>query len=179
MTLRKLRHDEIPRTSPRDIGDKPRHPVTLVVDSVRSLYNIGSIFRSCDGALAEKLVLCGYTPAPPRREISKTALGAVDSVPWQHVPDVGDALRALRREGKRIAALELAAGSRSCYELRRDDFPLAIVIGNEIAGLSREALELCDFALEIPMHGVKQSLNVAVAAGIMLFECVRVLEKQG
>lgn len=175
MTLRKLRHEEISRTHPRDIGAKPRHPVTLVVDSVRSLYNVGSIFRSCDGALAEKLILCGYTPAPPRREIAKTALGAVDSVPWEHVRDIGDALRRLRSEGKRIAALELTSRGRSCFDLTPADFPLAVVVGNEISGLSAEAIALCDFALEIPMHGIKQSLNVAVAAGILLFECVRVL----
>ncbi|MCB2206052.1 RNA methyltransferase [bacterium] len=173
--MRKLRHEEISRTALEDISGKPRHPLVVVVDNVRSLYNVGSIFRSCDGALVEKLYLCGFTPFPPRKEISKTALSATESVPWQHVYDITEVLEHLHAEGYRIAALEHTTGSLSCFDLQADQFPLAVVVGNEITGISDEALEHCDIALEIPMFGVKQSLNVAVATGILCFECVRVL----
>jgi 23S rRNA (guanosine2251-2'-O)-methyltransferase len=173
--IRKLRHDEIIRTPVERIGEKPRHPVTLIVDNVRSLYNVGSIFRSCDAALVEKVYLCGFTPHPPRKEIAKTALGATDSVPWEYVWDIAEVIRHVKSQGTHVAALEHTTHSRSCFDLRLSDFPLAVIVGNEITGLSPQALELCDSALEIPMFGVKQSLNVAVAAGILLFECVRVL----
>lgn len=176
--IRKLKHTEITRTAPEDISSKPRHPLVLVVDNVRSLYNVGSIFRSCDGALVEKLFLCGFTPAPPRKEISKTALGAEESVPWEHAYDITVVLQHLRDNGYTIAALEHTNKSLSCFDLQADRFPLAVVVGNEITGISEQALRFCDIALEIPMFGVKQSLNVAVAAGVICFECVRVLEQR-
>lgn len=176
MPLRKLRHEEIERTPLDEIGAKPRHPIVIVVDNVRSLYNVGSIFRSCDGALVEKLYICGYSPYPPRKEISKTALGAEVTVPWEYVYDVCEVLERLKHEGWRIAALEHTDASVSCFELTPDLFPLAVVVGNEIAGISGEALALCDMAIEIPMYGAKQSLNVAVATGIICFECVRALQ---
>ncbi|MBE0642802.1 MAG: RNA methyltransferase [Bacteroidetes bacterium] len=174
--LRKLRHEEIARTPHEEISAKRRHPIVIVVDNVRSLYNVGSIFRSCDGALVEKLYLCGFSPYPPRKEISKTALSADDTVPWEYVYDVCEALRRLKSEGWRIAALEHTTDSLSCFNLRADMFPLAVVVGNEVAGVSDEALALCDMAIEIPMFGTKQSLNVAVATGIICFEGVRVLQ---
>lgn len=178
MKLRKLRHEEIPRTPHAEIAAKPRHPLVIVVDNVRSLYNVGSIFRSCDGALVEKLYLCGFTPFPPRKEISKTALSAEETVPWEYVYDVREVLGRLKEEGWRIAALEHTTGSVSCFDLTADLFPLAVVVGNEIAGISDEALALCDMAVEIPMYGAKQSLNVAVATGIICFECVRTLQSR-
>lgn len=173
--LRKLRHDEIERTPQEAISAKRRHPIVIVVDNVRSLYNVGSIFRSCDGALVEKLFLCGFSPYPPRKEIAKTALSADETVPWEYVYDVCDALRRLKAEGWRIAALEHTTESVSCFDMTADMFPLAIVVGNEVAGVSDEALALCDLAIEIPMFGTKQSLNVAVATGIICFESVRAL----
>jgi tRNA G18 (ribose-2'-O)-methylase SpoU len=175
--VKKLLHEEIPRVPADRIGEIPRHPVILVVDNVRSLYNVGSIFRSCDGALVEKVILCGYTPHPPRKEISKTALGATETVPWEYAHDIADALAGLKRRGLRIAALEHTDRSVSCFSLQREDFPLAVVVGNEVTGLSDTALSFCDLALEIPMYGAKQSLNVAVATGILLFECVRALHQ--
>ena len=173
--LRKLRHDEIARTPHEEMGAKPRHPLVIVVDNVRSLYNVGSIFRSCDGALVEKLYICGFSPYPPRKEISKTALSAEETVPWEYVYDVREVLARLKREGWRVAALEHTTESISCFDLTPDLFPLAVVVGNEIAGISEEALALCDMAIEIPMYGAKQSLNVAVATGVICFECVRAL----
>ncbi|MDT8325285.1 MAG: RNA methyltransferase [Bacteroidota bacterium] len=175
MAIRKLRHEEITRTPLEEIGEKARHPLVVVVDNVRSLYNVGSIFRSCDGALVEKLYLCGFTPFPPRKEISKTALSATETVPWEHVYDITEALAQLKDNGYRIAALEHTSGSISCFDMGVDLFPLAVIVGNEITGISDSALAHCDMAVEIPMFGVKQSLNVAVATGVLCFECVRVL----
>ncbi len=176
MPIRKLRHEEIARTPLPEIDEKPRHPLVVVVDNVRSLYNVGSIFRTCDGALVEKLYLCGYTPFPPRKEIEKTALSATESVPWEHVYDITEVLQYLKQQGYRIAALEHTTDSISCFDLQSGHFPLAVVVGNEIAGISEPALAHCDIALEIPMFGVKQSLNVAVATGVLCFECVRALQ---
>ncbi len=126
--------------------------------------------------MVKRLFLCGFTPYPPRKEIDKTALGATESVPWEYVPRVTDAIGRLKAEGVRIAALEHTDKSMSCFDLTPDLFPLAVVVGNEIAGISQEAVELCDLAVEIPMHGVKHSLNVAVATGILLYECLRTLQ---
>ena len=175
MSIRKLRHEEIIRTPLEDIGQKERHPLVVVVDSVRSLYNVGSIFRTCDGAMVEKLFLCGFTPYPPRKEISKTSLSATESVPWEYVYDIREVLSFLREQGWRVAALEHTDSSISCFDLGGEHFPLAVVVGNEVAGISPGALEYCDLALEIPMFGVKQSLNVSVATGILCFEAVRAL----
>lgn len=176
--IRKLHHDEIARTSLQDIDAKRRHPLVVVVDNVRSLYNVGSIFRTCDGALVEKLFLTGFTPFPPRKEISKTALDADASVPWEHVYDITEVLARLREQEYSIAALEHTTGSRSCFDISADLFPLAVVVGNEVTGVSENVLPYCDLALEIPMFGIKQSLNVAVATGVLCFECVRVLQKK-
>ena len=173
--IRKLRHDEIIRVPVDEIGGKSRHPITLILDNIRSLYNVGSIFRSCDAALVEKLYLCGFTPHPPRREIEKTALGATASVPWEYRRDIAEVIAHVRSEGITVAALEHTTESTSCFGLAPHDFPLAIIVGNELTGLSPQAVEMCDRALEIPMYGIKQSLNVAVATGIILFECIRVL----
>lgn len=151
-----------------------RHPVSLLLHNIRSLYNVGSIFRTADSGLAQKLILCGYTPYPPRKEISKTALGAVDTVPWEYYPTTEEAIQSLREQSIKVFALELVSSGRSLYSLKAQDFPLCLVLGNEITGVDDHILALCDGALEIPMYGVKHSLNVSVAAGIALFEAVRV-----
>ncbi len=175
--MRKLAHQEIVRTPLEEIADTPRNPLVIVVDNVRSLYNVGAIFRTCDGALVRKLYLCGYTPYPPRKEISKTALSATDSVPWEYVYDISEVLQRLKAEGLTIAALEHTTESVSCFDLRKEIFPMAVVVGNEIVGVSPEVLPYCDIAIELPMYGVKQSLNVAVATGILCYECLRVITK--
>ena len=175
MSLRKLAHQEIVRTPLQEIDKQDRHPLVIVVDNVRSLYNVGSIFRTCDGALVRKLYLCGYTPYPPRKEISKTSLSATESVPWEYVYDITVVLQKLKEEGMTIAALEHTNESVSCFDMQPEIFPLAVVVGNEIVGVSDEVLPYCDLAIELPMHGVKQSLNVAVATGIICYECLRVL----
>ncbi len=150
-------------------------PVTLLLDDIRSLYNVGSIFRTADGAGISKILLCGYTPRPPRKEIEKTALGATATVPWDFYKNPLDAIAKLKTEGVRICVLERTDESRPHTSLTSDDFPVCIVAGNEITGVSERIIGKADVALEIPMRGFKQSLNVAVAVGVALYECVRVL----
>ncbi|MCZ7556826.1 MAG: RNA methyltransferase [Bacteroidia bacterium] len=175
--MKKLLHHELSRPTPAEALQKSRNPLVIVVDNVRSLYNVGSIFRSCDGALVQKLYLCGYTPYPPRKEISKTSLSATESVPWEYVYDVTEVLRRLRQEGLAIAALEQTSQSVSCFDLAPEHFPLAVVVGNEITGVSDTVLPYCDLAIDIPMLGAKHSLNVAVATGVLCYECLRVLKE--
>lgn len=180
-TMRKLHHDEIleRRLSHSDALAAERNPVIGILENVRSLYNVGSCFRTADAMLLHSLVLCGYTPTPPRREIDKTALGATTSVPWAFEQDTVAAIRRLQSEGWRVYALEITNGGTP---LDRVSFPVehvAFVVGNELAGVGAEALDACDGAIDIPMFGVKHSLNVAVAFGITAWELVRRMRSPG
>ena len=161
--MRKLTHDEISlQRLPVDLPpDAPRAPITGMLDNIRSLYNVGSMFRSADGAFVRGLYLTGYTPRPPRKEIEKTALGATGTVPWHYFSNPLDALSA-------------ATESSPHYSLKKGDFPICLVVGNEITGISPQIIAAADMAIEIPMYGTKQSLNAAVAFGIALFELVRI-----
>jgi 23S rRNA (guanosine2251-2'-O)-methyltransferase len=176
--MRKLIHAEIleQRITQDHALSTERHPVVGVLEDIRSLYNVGSCFRTADAMLLHKLVLTGYTPAPPRKEISKTALGATESVPWEYVRDPAEAVRALKREGYRVYALEITDSSMRLDDLPPLDYPLALVVGNEIAGVGAATLAECDGAIEIPMYGVKHSLNVAVAFGIGVWKLVERLK---
>ncbi|MGE5313928.1 MAG: RNA methyltransferase [Acidobacteriota bacterium] len=177
--MKKLTHDEIAqhRTPLESIPTAPRHPIYAMADNIRSLYNVGSIFRSSDGAMIEKLYLTGYTPHPPRKEIDKTALGATHTVPWEYCKDPMEAVAAVKAMGVKLCVLELTTKSRPYYSLTPDDFPLCVVVGNEITGVSRDIIDAADMAIDIPMFGHKQSLNVAVAYGIVLYDFLRVLKK--
>jgi 23S rRNA (guanosine2251-2'-O)-methyltransferase len=173
----KLTYSEIEQqrlTEDEAAKSEKRTPVIAILENIRSLYNVGSIFRTSDGAHLEAIYTVGYTPHPPRPEIEKTALGATRTVPSKHFETIEQAIADIKKSHK-IAALEITAKSRRIFDLAGTDFPLALIIGNEITGVSDEALALCDFTLEIPMLGTKHSLNVAVAFGIAAFECVRCL----
>lgn len=174
--MRKLTHTEIARKRQQldAIEGAHRLPVTVVVDNVRSLYNIGSIFRTSDGVLLQKLILTGFTPTPPRKEIEKTALGATLSVPWEYVKEPHEAVLRLKNEGYKAYCLELADASVPYYSPVQADFPICLVLGNEITGVSKQTISVCDEALEIPQFGTKQSLNVAVAYGVAIFELSRI-----
>jgi tRNA G18 (ribose-2'-O)-methylase SpoU len=176
--MRKLTHDEIAqrRLTIEQTADAPRLPVTVLVDNVRSLYNVGSLFRTSDGAFIEKVILTGYTPHPPRKEIEKTALGATKSVPWEYVKDPREAIHRLREQGYTIYCLELTDNSIPYDAIQPGDFPLCLLVGNEIVGVSSELIQLCDRSMEIPMFGTKHSLNVAVAYGVAVFELRRIWE---
>lgn len=174
--MRKLTHDEISayRLSKTEAAGAEKLPIYALLDNIRSLYNVGSIFRTSDGALVRKLYLCGYTPTPPRREISKTALGSTDTVTWEYYKDPRLAMKQAKAAGAKICVLEHTTESKPYFALTKSDFPLCLVVGNEITGVSQELIAEADMAVEIPMHGMKQSLNVAVAFGIAVFELARI-----
>lgn len=174
--VRKLTYEEISaqRVPPDKVQAAPRAPILGLLDNIRSLYNVGSIFRTSDGAFIEALYLTGYTPRPPRKEISKTALGATETIPWQYFQDPLDAVAAARAVGARVCVLEHTTDSRPYSSIAPQDFPLCLVVGNELTGISPTVISAADFAIDIPMHGTKQSLNAAVAYGIAVFELVRV-----
>lgn len=151
-----------------------RYPISLILDNIRSAYNVGSIFRTADSALATEVILTGYTPRPPKKEVLKTALGATESVPWRYFESPAAAVKSEQKAGKKVFALEITDDSRSYSDYAEDDFPLSIVLGNELTGVNDEVLQACDGAVEIPMYGVKHSLNVGVSAGIALFEAVKI-----
>ncbi|MGA2622573.1 MAG: RNA methyltransferase [Bacteroidota bacterium] len=175
--MRKLSHDEIVRRrfSAEQLKNAERYPIYALLDNIRSLYNVGSIFRTSDGARISKLFLCGYTPHPPRREIEKTALGSTLTVPWEYHPDPMTVIAEMKSMGIRLCVLEHTDESRSYHSITKNEFPLCVVIGGEITGVSKEIVARADTAIEIPMFGVKQSLNAAVAYGIAVFELVRIL----
>ncbi len=194
LTYAEIQHQRL--TEEAAAASTNRLPVIAILEDIRSLYNVGSIFRTADGAHLEAIYTVGYTPHPPRKEIDKTALGATRTVPHKHFETIEEAVAAVRsgnhprasstmlapsysaslhRRGSfKVASLEITSNSRSIFELKKEDFPLALIIGNEITGVSDAAIGLSDFTLEIPMLGAKHSLNVAVAFGVAAFECVRV-----
>jgi tRNA G18 (ribose-2'-O)-methylase SpoU len=147
----------------------PKKEVYLVIHNVRSVLNVGSMFRTADAAGVAKIYLCGYTPTPEHPKMSKTSLGAEKAVSWEHHIQTGRLLRLLQERGTSILALEQTKRSKDLFKFR-PKFPLALVVGNEVRGLSPAILNYCDKAVEIPMCGEKESLNVAVAAGIALYE---------
>jgi 23S rRNA (guanosine2251-2'-O)-methyltransferase len=167
--MMKLTHQELTvrRLSAASSRVAPRLPVVAILDNIRSAYNVGSIFRSADAFRIGSLILAGYTAAPPRSDISKTALGADETVPWTKIESTALAIQQLRDSGYRILALELAHGAMPVTQLATMTMPYAIILGNELTGVSSQALGMADACVEIPMYGVKHSLNVAVAAGIV------------
>ncbi len=177
--MRKLTPEELSsRRIPRQaVGRADRAPIIGMLDNIRSLYNVGSIFRTSDGAFIQGLYLCGYTPHPPRKEIDKTALGSTETVPWRYFQKPADAIAQARSSGAKICVLEQTTSSRPYFELSRADFPICLVIGNELTGVSPDVVSAADIALEIPMYGTKQSLNAAVAYGIAVFELVRIWKR--
>ena len=176
--MKKLTHEEVgkKRISLEEAKSVKRNPIYILCDNIRSIYNVGSIFRTSDAALIEKLYLTGYTPHPPRPEIEKVALGSTNSVPWEYFHNPVDAVSALKTKRVKIASLEIAENSRNYSDLNKNDFPLCLILGNELSGVSNELIELSDFSLEIPQYGFKHSMNVAVAYGIAVFEMIRILK---
>lgn len=173
----KLSHEQLldRRLSEEEVGSVARRPVVGVLEDIRSLYNVGSCFRTADGLLLERLVLTGYTPAPPRKEISKTALGAERSVPWEHYADRAEGIARLEQQGYEIWGVELTEEAIRLDRVAEIGIPerLALVFGNELGGIRPETLERCRRTVEIPMAGVKHSYNVAVSFGMVMWEVVR------
>ena len=149
-----------------------RNPIYVIVENVRSLFNVGAIFRAADGVRARKIFLTGFTGAPPRPEIAKVALGAECAVPWVRRGDTRSVIRDLRREGVHVLGLERTDRSLDFQDYAYP-FPVAVVVGHEIAGVAEETLSACDACVHIPMCGAKRSLNVSVASGVLLYEVFR------
>ncbi|MEO8590112.1 MAG: RNA methyltransferase [Flavobacteriales bacterium] len=166
---RKLTMDELGRVAPEVyVGRKQR--VRVVLDDVRSRHNVGSIFRTADGFGIEGIILCGFTPTPPHREIEKTALGATASVPWEYAPDAVSAIARLRSEGYRVLAVEQTLQALPLQEVVVPvGQPVALVFGNELHGVSDRAIAVCDGSVVVPQHGSKHSLNISVCAGVVLW----------
>lgn len=171
MPPRKLSLNELNRLSVDDFKTAEKFPYCLILDDIRSLNNVGSVFRTADAFRASTLYLCGITGQPPHRDITKTALGATESVDWQYVADLVTLVGQLQTEGWLIAAIEQAEGSTSLTDFRPEPGKsYAFVLGNEVAGVREEVIQLADVVLEIPQFGTKHSLNIAVTAGIICWD---------
>jgi 23S rRNA (guanosine2251-2'-O)-methyltransferase len=172
--MRKLGMDELNRKSVNGFRESEKTPIVVVLDNIRSMHNVGSVFRTADAFLIEAVYLCGYTPQPPHRDIHKTALGATETVEWRYFASAAEAVGVLRAAGYAVYAVEQTEGSVLLQEfVGRVSGRLAVVFGNEVSGVSEEALALCDGGVEIPQWGMKHSLNISIAAGIVLWELVR------
>ena len=172
--MRKLRITEMRRLSVEEFRAAGKLPLTVVLDDIRSQHNIGSVLRTCDAFRIENVLLCGITATPPTAEIHKTALGAEDSVSWKHCDSAAEAVRLLKSNGCTVYAVEQCEGSTMLQRLELNGGgKYAIVLGNEVKGVRQEVVDLCDGCVEIPQFGTKHSLNVSVAAGIVLWEFAR------
>lgn len=168
--MKKLSILEMNRLTTEDFKKVPKIPLTLVLDNIRSLHNIGSVFRSSDAFLVQKIILCGISTCPPHPEIHKTALGAEFSVDWTYEEDCVQAVKQLRRQGYMVFAAEQARGSFPLQELRLEaKLNYALVLGNEVKGVQQEVIDQCHQCVEIPQFGTKHSLNVSVASGILVW----------
>jgi 23S rRNA (guanosine2251-2'-O)-methyltransferase len=147
-------------------------PAAILLDNVRSLYNVGAFFRTADAARIEKLWLCGITGRPPKHAITKTALGAEETVPWEHVWDPVPVVQAMRESGREVAAIETSLHAVDLFDWT-PRFPVAVVFGHEVDGIRPEISQLCDTHVRIPMLGTKHSLNVATAGGVVMYELLR------
>ena len=167
-------NDELKADRPtiQEVEFIPRVPISILVENVRSVHNVGSIFRSADGFGAEKIYLTGYTAYPPRKDLHKTALGAEDAVPWQYYENPVEAVKMIKKQGISLVLIEQTKESESIYKIEWE-FPLCFIIGNEVSGVSEELSELTDIHVELPMRGIKQSLNVSVATGVVGYEFAR------
>ncbi len=172
--MRKLENSELERKSIADFKEAQKTPLLLILDDIRSLNNIGSVFRTSDAFLIEKIYLCGITATPPNKEINKTALGATETVAWEYHENVLEVISNLKNDGVNVYAIEQVESAiyLQNFEVLKDE-KYALVFGNEVFGVSQKAVELCDGAIEIPQLGTKHSLNIAVSAGIVVWDFFR------
>lgn len=169
--MRKLGMNELNRKSVEEFKDSEKIPVVIVMDNIRSMHNVGSVFRTADAFLMQGIYLCGYTPQPPHRDINKTALGATETVEWKYFSTTVEAVQNLRDDGYTILAIEQVENSKPLNEVQaQPGQKLAVVFGNEVSGVEAAVLALCHGSIEIPQMGMKHSLNISVAAGIVLWE---------
>ena len=172
--MKKLKLDELNRASVAEFKAMEKFPVAVVLDNVRSMHNIGSIFRTADGFAVEQICLCGITAQPPHREIEKTALGATQSIVWKYYETTLGAVDELRKEGHMIIAIEQAENSTMLHEFKPvADKKYALIFGNEVNGVSDDVMTMIDTCIEIPQFGTKHSFNIVVSAGIVLWDFYR------
>ena len=172
--MRKLSMDELGRMSVEEFKRAAKKPVIAVLDNIRSMHNVGSVFRTADAFLIEAIFLCGYTPKPPHRDINKTALGATETVDWMFFSTTAIAVQELKTKGYKVFAIEQTEGSISLEKFTTDkNENIAVVFGNEVEGVNDDVLHLVDGSIEIPQSGMKHSLNISVAAGIVLWEITK------
>lgn len=166
--------DELGRKSAREFQQSVKMPIIVVLENIRSAYNVGSVFRTCDAFLIEAIYIVGYSAQPPHKEIKKTALGAEETVSWKHFATSEEAIAELKLDGYKVYAVEQAENS---YKLHAASFrqteKIAVIFGNEKAGVEQSTIDACDGCIEIPQLGMKHSLNIATAAGVVLWELVR------
>jgi tRNA G18 (ribose-2'-O)-methylase SpoU len=169
--MRKLENSELERKSIEAFKQSEKTPLILVLDDIRSLHNIGSVFRTADAFLIEKIYLCGITATPPNKEIHKTALGATETVAWEHQENVLEVIEKLKKEKVMTLAIEQVESAvfLQNFEVKKGE-KYALVFGNEVYGVSQEAVALCDGSIEIPQLGTKHSLNISVSAGIVVWD---------
>ncbi len=169
--MRKLENRELDRKSVEAFKEADKMPIIIVLDDIRSLHNIGSVFRTADAFLIEKIYLCGITATPPNKEINKTALGATETVTWEHNSDVLEVIENLKKEKVTVLAIEQVESAVFLQDFTIEkDKKYALVFGNEVHGVSQEAVAVCDGCIEIPQLGTKHSLNISVSAGIVVWD---------
>ena len=173
--MQKLKNKDLQRITVEEFKNAKKTAITIVLDNVRSALNVGAVFRTADAFLIEKIILCGITSTPPNKEIRKVALGATNSVSWKFKKNTYDAVSELKKNGYYIMGIEQAEKSLKLNSLNLPSKPLAIIMGNEINGVSNKVLKICDDVIEIPQFGTKQSLNISVATGIVIWELWRKL----
>ena len=169
--MRKLENKELDRKSIEDFKEAEKTPIIIILDDIRSLHNIGSVFRTADAFLIEKIYLCGITAIPPNKEIHKTALGATETVTWEYQKEVTTVIDNLRKENVAVFAIEQVEKSVFLQDFKVEkNKKYALVFGNEVYGVAQKAIELCDGTIEIPQLGTKHSLNISVSAGIVIWD---------
>ena len=172
--MQKLKITEIIRLTPEEFKNEQKIPLIVVLDNVRSLHNVGSIFRTADAFLVEAVYLCGITSTPPNAEIHKTALGAENTVDWRYFEDASQAVEELKNNGYTVFAIEQTKGSTLLPELKLEkDAKYAVIFGNEVKGVQQSVVDMCDNCIEIPQFGTKHSLNVSVTGGIVIWDFFR------
>ena len=172
--MRKLSMEELGRKTVDEFRQSEKIPVIVVLENIRSAYNVGSVFRTADAFLIEAIYIIGYSAKPPHKEIKKTALGAEETVSWKYFKTTAEALAALREDEYNVFAVEQAVGSAALQAINYDGrSKIAVIFGNEVTGVEQSTIQLCDSCIEIPQLGMKHSLNIATAAGVVLWELVR------
>jgi 23S rRNA (guanosine2251-2'-O)-methyltransferase len=178
--MRKLKNAELGRKSVEEFKNAKKNPFIIVLDNVRSLNNIGSVFRTADGFLVEAVYLCGITAVPPHKDIHKTALGSTDSVHWEYFKDTIEAIKLLKKENYRIIAIEQTDESVMLNDfVIEQDEKYALVFGHEIKGVDQAVVDECDVSIEIPQFGTKHSFNISVSVGIVLWDLIKKTKKSG